>query len=210
MVFSSELLSRLKGIETVLACRITSVPRFGTTFPFEGNWNLWVYTHRFAGFVAVRNYFPVWRELKQIPDAFITIFNRCSELLSRLKGIETLFMIHPVFKSLFGTTFPFEGNWNWNAAWDLPKETEFGTTFPFEGNWNINNHLLILIWKPFGTTFPFEGNWNSDILLFLYCCYNVRNYFPVWRELKHNLCSILTDAMFPCSELLSRLKGIET
>ena len=63
---------------------------------------------------------------------------------------------------------------------------QFGTTFPFEGNGNITNEMLVGSWYfLFGTTIPFEGNGNSSSV-------------PSWSR--------------TCigSELLSRLKGMET
>ena len=139
-------------------------------------------------FPAVRNYFPVWRELK--PE--------CSCLSQRSTF------------SLFGTTFPFEGNWNINLherTWFLIRSELLSRLKGIETRYRS---LVTWCHSWFGTTFPFEGNWNFVISLkniALSCL--VRNYFPVWRELKHRWTTTQPYGVNR-SELLSRLKGIET
>ena len=137
-LLSSELLSRLKGIETL-------------------NWVpiLWV--------TRVRNYFPVWRELKLIPLLVSVVMSICSELLSRLKGIETqsIYMTLSPF-SVFGTTFPFEGNWNFHKHYWLHQPILVRNYFPV---WRELKLFFLIepevcFFRGFGTTFPFEGNWN--------------------------------------------------
>ena len=188
----SELLSRLKGIETFsfssslssssLCSELLSRLKGIETRPFllflQGN-------------LSVRNYFPVWRELKLY--LFIDGFE-----------IHTVRNYFPVWRELkpfhhkettqeseeeFGTTFPFEGNWNnFSDRRRHKRACQFGTTFPFEGNWNPTpswKHAIAFA-LPFGTTFPFEGNWNFH------------------SEQKRQ------TMYHTCSELLSRLKGIET
>ena len=112
----------------------------------------------------VRNYYPVWRELKPFPISWRwRKLSLCSELLSRLKGIETI----------------------------KNGVTTFSRTL-----------------HRFGTTIPFEGNWNKVLSVISTAKPKVRNYYPVWRELKPRL--PLTIGWLNSSELLSRLKGIET
>ena len=111
-----DLLSRLKGIETlsilkrltqvglwiyfpvwrelkrVLGLRGQASPRFGYTFPFEGNWN-YFFTDVLANSLHFGYTFP-----------FEGNWNLCRFW----KGI--------VVTSNFGYTFPFEGNWNSRLA----------------------------------------------------------------------------------------------
>ena len=136
--------------------------KFGTTFPFEGNWNnLFIAFSIVSRFV--RNYFPVWRELKP-----------------KIANTQIIPSI------TFGTTFPFEGNWNFLFATlgtkiSFPRSELLSRLKGIETlqDWLQNNHL-----QKFGTTFPFEGNWNITLY---------KDYF-----------------LMISSELLSRLKGIET
>ena len=113
---------------------------FVSAFPFEGNWNRWaIQGHLPTARVCIC--FPVWRELKPCPFPqtgngrpvcicfpvwrelkhnirpvlTVLIFFRLY-LLSRLKGIETLFPNigeESLAVGEFVSAFPFEGNWNY-------------------------------------------------------------------------------------------------
>ena len=93
---------------------------FRYAFPFEGNWNSWLFFRKIpGGYVQIRfpvwrelkrsfsNHFfhrisvqirfPVWRELKPFTPAIPSLTpSRCSDTLSRLKGIETLPFVPPL------------------------------------------------------------------------------------------------------------------
>ena len=112
----SDTLSRLKGIETFIGkLLLPQLNLFRYAFPFEGNWNQIFFNElkHFSLLVQIR--FPVWRELKLVAGrdnneiriiafryafpfegnwnlgSFNSLPNaiRCSDTLSRLKGIET-------------------------------------------------------------------------------------------------------------------------
>ena len=60
-------------------------------FPFEGNWNVIVSRLGSCRGVIVRKGFPVWRELKHgVKNSNRYFFLKCPQVVSRLKGIETL------------------------------------------------------------------------------------------------------------------------
>ena len=164
---------------------------FGYAFPFEGNWNsrspifgwspFWYFGYAFP-FEGNWNLLSVMRPYQH--------YQQSLDMLSRLKGIETLWCSHLNPHCIhFGYAFPFEGNWNdfsitdsfhaglhvfgygfpfegnWNLIHSAPGETlisSFGYAFPFEGNWN-NSHIDRVrsgFPRNFGYGFPFEGNWN--------------------------------------------------
>ena len=116
--FALDMLSRLKGIETLLIGRKGMKEQdshFGYAFPFEGNWN------HANGAVCIFSSsmlwicFPVWRELKHyILDTALAGLSKALDMLSRLKGIETKSSrIDSSDATLdFGYAFPFEGNGN--------------------------------------------------------------------------------------------------
>ena len=91
IAFTLDMVSRLKGIETV-SCDTDGFfvsDNFGYGFPFEGNWN----SRIMVMVTLVKRLwicFPVWRELKHL-----------------LRGFWRLRRGFP-----FGYAFPFEGNWN--------------------------------------------------------------------------------------------------
>ena len=92
---------------------------------------------------------------------------------------------------VFGSAFPFEGNWNYSwgsgcrnalhaSALDTLSRlkgietnavgirililfTTFGYAFPFEGNWNLFSAFIAKCVRLFGYAFPFEGNWNFKL-----------------------------------------------
>ena len=111
-------------------------------------------------------------------------------MLSRLKGIETLpDLLLTICLSLFRYAFPFEGNWNYMMGQGLVVERalSFRYAFPFEGNWN-----------PLPT--PTSCFSQSTVQI----C------FPVWRELKRFTKPEKRRVRDYSSDMLSRLKGIET
>ena len=98
-----------------------------------------------------------------------------------------------------------------------------------------NPHQPVGSFFNFGYGFPFEGNWNSvrwryiiRCNLFLWICFPVWRelkpeicaivdnevilwiWFPVWRELKHFVHPPVGRELREALDMLSRLKGIET
>ena len=189
------MLSRLKGIET--SQRSESPVRCTSVF--------------------VQICFPVWRELKLL-CVFCCWFALwvCSDMLSRLKGIETLALIVlcPCHNQMFRYAFPFEGNWNFFVVFRRFLFMKVQICFPV---WRELKLLIVNVRESechqFRYAFPFEGNWNptttvfppffpirSDMLSRLKGIETIRKQvpmqphsklvqicFPVWRELKHGV-----------------------
>ena len=187
-----DMVSRLKGIETYdPQFRGKPLIDFVYAFPFEGNWNCklinmapypnptFVYGFPFEG-----NW--NWITLLGTSEKNETTL----DMLSRLKGIETIWWIDEssTSPSPFGYGFPFEGNWN-------------------EKNPSVCPHSYLLY---FGYGFPFEGNWNSlGANHFMHHTAILCICFPVWRELKLKPNKLYLKWL-PSLYMVSRLKGIET
>ena len=186
------MLSRLKGIETILFFLQYSISSaFVYAFPFEGNWNKYpdisantssidfVYGFPFEGnwnewFKSPTSKvdetllcicFPVWRELKPWHLQPLGYLSRGAlYMLSRLKGIETQLQsrISGLVDDYFVYAFPFEGNWNFEGVPKLTSALTLCICFPV---WRELKHKK-LIWEPwlpfFVYGFPFEGNWNTS------------------------------------------------
>ena len=87
---------------------------------------------------------------------------------------------------MFGTTIPFEGNWNSRIIADRVASLtflSFGTTIPFEGNWNWSCWRLSIAWDRSELLSRLKGIETHHIQFFI-ASDGVRNYYPVWRELK--------------------------
>ena len=158
-------------------------------------------------------------------------------MLSRLKGIETFFIVllfflqnwrlcicFPVWRELklsvqrwmgvrvtaFVYAFPFEGNWNdFMNSPSCSVRPGFVYAFPFEGNWNRGNSFCLVPFPLFVYAFPFEGNWNARLLRWR-CWLRLTLY--MLSRLKGIETSLLSlPFTFTASlYMLSRLKGIET
>ena len=167
LLLSLDMLSRLKGIETIALCmwHWSSLADFGYAFPFEGNWNTPLIRFQYWQRSNLWICFPVWRELKRLPDPrhgwqlFLPL-----DMLSRLKGIETV----PV-QTIAPLLFPLDMlsrlkgiETNSATASRGLVDKSFGYAFPFEGNWNEIQMILLTKVNTlhFGYAFPFEGNWN--------------------------------------------------
>ena len=88
---------------------------FGYAFPFEGNWNVLHGVPVASVYQTLWICFPVWRELKlHTSHNLLNWTFKALDMLSRLKGIETLFGVRGLrgVCGRFGYAFPFEGNWN--------------------------------------------------------------------------------------------------
>ena len=141
----SELLSRLKGIETrKSSCETTA---------FHGK---------------VRNYYPVWRELKLISrhllSATLLSVRNYYPVWRELKQIFCFFSLGQYFS--FGTTIPFEGNWNLPSP-TMSKPVIYSSELLSRLK-GIETHQLplgSLCCASFGTTIPFEGNRNSGSIM---------------------------------------------
>ena len=161
-----DMLSRLKGIETS-----------GKLLDGTGIRRLWIC-------------FPVWRELKpRFCGYFVNeVDDRTLDMLSRLKGIETLsnFFCHHSCDRYFGYAFPFEGNWNFFIA-------------------ATNSSLSIAL----DMLSRLKGIETSSILLLSSLSLSLWICFPVWRELKLKTTTRLFRSRYPL-DMVSRLKGIET
>ena len=142
----------------------TNSPKFGWSFPFEGNWNLSRILLKRARWCPVWMEFPVWRELKRPsgshPGLFWTpvwmefpvwrelklkiayfFLRRQGRLdgVSRLKGIETHTRLWATRK--LGSVWMEFPVWrelkpNTPTLW-CTNSPKFGWSFPFEGNWNV-------------------------------------------------------------------------
>ena len=231
--------------------------QFGTTIPFEGN--VLAISYRLSA-VRKENNSPFqlnriwmegwrsgriktlsrWKGMETPWPHMRGTSNIGSELLSRLKGIETKSRVwwSLINQSVFGTTIPLEGNRNSETLYNCQEwwSVLFGTTIPLEGNRNslwytvtlpmlsVRNYYPVgrelkhgsvtsieFSSNVFGTTIPFEGNRNvsGGGNTIVSVAVSVQNYYPVWRESKRNgLCQFFNIGF--SSELLSRLKGIET
>ena len=136
----------------------------------------------------VRNYYPVWRELKR---SYIHIIIPCcqrSELLSRLKGMETY--NRTIRLALLGFR---------SELLSRLKGMETVIVFAVLLMNSVRNYFPVwrelkrvqrigICWygtAPFGKTIPFEGNGNQPITnAVISSVAKVRNYYPVWREWK--------------------------
>ena len=164
------------------------------TFPFEGNGNRCFFS-AFVGFnLFLATHFPVWRELK-LPLSLDSSRCQTRYTLSRLKGIETTFILYWYDLNTFTryTLSRLKGiETNHHRVWPCIFQNVYSLhTFPFEGNWNIKKKALPLhrilathfpVWRelkhrasdnmiPIFTnslhTFPFEGNWNDTLPMLL-------------------------------------------
>ena len=120
---------------------------FGYAFPFEGNWNInlfsWCWLLNFILWICL----PVWRELKLKALNMEFYFHRdklwiCLPVWRELKPFCSCFAEVIVY---FGYAFPFEGNWNCVAVDQSHFSHAFGYAFPFEGNWNYKEQMIFLV-----------------------------------------------------------------
>ena len=139
---------------------------------------------------AVQICFPVWRELKLFSPRCCHSESPCSDMLSRLKGIETQLPLCrawwlsvqiclPVWRELKPSRLPWEV--------DCPRITGSDMLSRLKG---IETMSILLLYgrqaTMFRYAFPFEGNWN----------------FSLKKKWSRSTCG--------SSDMLSRLKGIET
>ena len=137
------------------------------------------------------------------------------DMLSRLKGIETLIpVLAGVFGSaFFGYAFPFEGNWNseHSAANTNAPNVRLWICFPV---WRELKHFSAVavtftgrLWICFPVWRELKQIYRSSRSsrnIKLWIC------FPVWRELKPISKAMRSDGITSALDMLSRLKGIET
>ena len=186
-----DTLSRLKGIETRRSVRrLLLLPRpFGYPFPFEGNWNF-----SLAWIIEIIKWpfgypFPFegnWN-LRSAVD-FRNSFVAALDTLSRLKGIET--------------GIQDDENYVRNA-------TSLDTLSRLKGietNWGSNHISGWILWIPF----PVWRELKPMSAERVPSPFGLWIPFPVWRELKHE-----EQSASPCIErisldTLSRLKGMKT
>ena len=186
----SDIPSRLKGIETKNGKGYSfDLHVFRYTFPFEGNWNSPVRS-KTAPKIPFRYTFPFegnWNCRTGAIDPH-RLPASSSDIPSRLKGIETI---------------PYGSRYRrWRERSDIPSrlkgiETDRSDRCPFssvcsdipsrlKGIETICSFIfLISSDNSFRYTFPFEGNWNSET-------------------------SSRLPSNTPRSDIPSRLKGIET
>ena len=159
---------------------------FGYAFPFEGNWNQCLIYLTLVFKLILWICFPVWRELKQneniVAAAVNTVFGyafpfegnwnlltlrlivffHALDMLSRLKGIETITTFQVLLEYLiyFGYGFPFEGNWNMEVVASVAAAAVLWICFP--------------VWRELKRA----RTPHPPLPVRLWIC------FPVWRELK--------------------------
>ena len=174
-VIPLDMLSRWKGMETRwLKQDADCYLVFGYAFPLEGNGNtnssdieqrpcfLWIC-------------FPVGREWKPVlsdaqTSALPFTLWICFPVGREWKRMCTRIGMPTI--TIFGYTFPFEGNGNISWCAMPARSPVFGDTFPFEGNGNIRSFGWVRwFYSCFGDTFPREGNRNKHIPRFQGWCW---------------------------------------
>ena len=134
------------------------------TFPFEGNWNFFQGPAIFTVYDTLATHFPVWREWKRVWPSLLLTYTRPCYTLSRLKGIETRIGTRELMlQEVLLHTFPFEGNWNWVRGGCVANEAPSAC------------YTLSRL-KGIETRNSFQN--FSRVTLYL------ATHFPVWRELK--------------------------
>ena len=166
---------------------------FGTTIPFEGNWNLLIYTKA----VALR-----WKrsELLSRLKGIETLgggrkFNvgMCSELLSRLKGIETLEVVNWSFHLYLRSELlsRLKGIETSCLKFNTVTENSSELLSRLKGIETILQRELEMFLSVCSELLSrlkgIETHWTRVHQVY----HLVRNYYPVWRELKHNFNSAL-------------------
>ena len=185
------------------------------TFPFEGNWNLWLIVPPFSLASAATCYtLSRLKGIETIVRWMVLLFNLTCYTLSRLKGIETRVSLPmPAPLHTCYTLSRLKGIETDNVLTIRADVKQFLACYTLSRLKGIETtachcpciplHLVLLY------TFPFEGNWNVHVNYFIKKrSENLLYTFPFEGNWNQSVNPI--RYRHPPCYTLSRLKGIET